>query len=44
MRTSIELAQLATADSPNIDKLFKKGARLDTLLQQVEKALIRMYD
>ena len=41
VRTSIELAHLATADSPDIDQLFKKGARLDTLLQQVEKALIR---
>ncbi|MEM9266666.1 MAG: hypothetical protein AAGA46_14190 [Cyanobacteria bacterium P01_F01_bin.13] len=41
VRTSIELAQLATTDSPDIDKLFKKSDRLDTLLQQVEKALIR---
>ena len=41
VRASIEMAQLATADSPDIDKLFKKGARLDTLIQQVEKALIR---
>ena len=41
VRTSIELAQMATTDSPDIDQLFKKGARLDTLLQQVEKALIR---
>ena len=41
VRASIEMAQMATADSPDIDQLFKKGARLDTLLQQVEKALLR---
>ncbi|MGD1950820.1 MAG: hypothetical protein ACFB14_14400 [Leptolyngbyaceae cyanobacterium] len=41
VRASIEMAQMATTDSPDIDQLFKKGARLDTLLQQVEKALLR---
>ncbi|NEQ53682.1 MAG: hypothetical protein F6K11_26710 [Leptolyngbya sp. SIO3F4] len=41
VRASIEMAQLATANSPDIDKLCKKGARLDTLIQQVENALLR---
>ena len=42
VRASIEMAQLATANEPDVDKLFKKGARLDSLLMQVEKALQRM--
>ena len=41
VRASIELAQLATTDRPDIDKLLKKGARIDTLLHQVEDAIIR---
>ena len=41
VRASIELAQLATSDRPDIDKLLKKGSRIDTLLHQVEDAIIR---
>lgn len=41
VRASIELAQLATTEQPDIDQLLKKGARIDTLLHQVEDAILR---
>ncbi len=43
VRASIELAQLATAEPPDIDKLLKKRERLDTLLNQLESAALRHY-
>ena len=41
VRASIELAQLATEDQPDIDKLDKKGRRIGTILNQVENAIER---
>ncbi len=41
VRASIELAQLATEDQPDINKLDKKGRRISTILNQVENAIVR---
>lgn len=43
IRASVELAQMATSDQPEIDQLMKKGARIETLLQQVESAILRSF-
>ncbi len=43
VRTSIELAQMATAEPPDIDKLLKKRERPDALLNQLENAALRHY-
>ena len=43
VRASIELAQFATAEPPDIDKLLKKRERLDALLNQLENAALRHY-
>ncbi|MEO0455888.1 MAG: hypothetical protein AAF152_04800 [Cyanobacteria bacterium P01_A01_bin.114] len=43
VRASIELAQLATAEQPNVDQLLKKGSRCETLLHQVENAIYRSF-
>lgn len=42
VRASLELAQLVTIDQPDIDQLLKKGARIESLLHQVENAILRM--
>ncbi len=43
VRASIELAQMATAEPPDIDKLLKKRDRLDALLNQLENAALRHH-
>ncbi len=43
VRASIELAQLATEAQPDIDKISKKGRRIDTILAQVENAVLREF-
>ncbi len=41
VRASIELAQMATEIKPDVQKLSKKQQRIDTLLGQVEDAIMR---
>jgi hypothetical protein len=41
VRTSIEFAQLATAASPDVDKVNAKGRRLGSLLNQIEDVVDR---
>ncbi|MEM9092492.1 MAG: hypothetical protein AAGC93_27645 [Cyanobacteria bacterium P01_F01_bin.53] len=43
VRSSIELAQLATDPNPDVKKLDKKGRRVGTLLNQVEDAIWREF-
>ena len=41
VRASIELAQVATEEQPNMDNLAKKGRRIDTLLDQIDRIIER---
>ena len=43
VRASIELAQLATEVDPDMNKLSKKGRRIETLLNQLENAIAREF-
>lgn len=43
VRASIELAQLVTEADPDLNKLSKKGRRMDTLLNQLENAIAREF-
>ncbi len=43
VRASIELAQAATEEPPNMDKLAKKARRIDTLLDQLDRTIERDY-
>ncbi|WP_121967541.1 hypothetical protein [Leptolyngbya sp. BC1307] len=43
VRASVELAQSATEEPPDMDKLAKKARRIDTLLDQLDRTIGRDY-